>query len=137
MIKRIKAAFSKPVRLPTFAKRSIYAMLVLWVIGAIYGMFYCLAELVISAFLPGNVVHLPELLAYLGGPVSCGLIGYLAKSAMESNQAMKQNYIPDYDNTVLGGEYNENDGIVDEKTEITEDMNVTGFYDAHETFSGE
>ena len=110
MIKKIKNALEKPIRLPTFAKRAIFAMLVLWFVGAIYGMCYCFVELVISAFVPGYTVHLAELLAYIGAPVGCGLVGYLCKSALESNQAMKQEYIRDYETVVLGdGEVNRYD----------------------------
>lgn len=110
MIRKIKAVLEKPIRLPTFAKRALYAMLVLWFVGAIYGMGYCFAELVISVFVPGYTIHLAELLAYIGAPVGCGLVGYLCKSALESNQAMKQEYIKDYETVILGdGEEHRND----------------------------
>lgn len=107
MIKRIREALRKPIRLPTVSKRVVVTLIILWFIGAVYGMVYCLAELVLSAFIPGYTVHFGELLAYVGAPVGGTLIGYLAKSAFEAKESMKHKYIENYDTVILGdGEVN-------------------------------
>lgn len=102
MIKRIREALRKPIRLPTVSKRIVVALVILWFIGAIYGMIYCLVELILSAFVDSYTVHFGDLLAYIGGPVSGFLIGYLAKSAFETKESMKHKFIENYDTVVLG-----------------------------------
>lgn len=102
MIKRIREALRKPIRLPTVSKRIVVALVMMWFIGAIYGMIYCLVELILSAILDGYTVHFGELLTYIGTPVSGFLIGYLAKSAFETKESMKHKYIENYDSVILG-----------------------------------
>lgn len=83
-----------------FSKRVLRAMVIVWFGGIGFGTSVVMTEIymVLSSGSPytSTVVHLPELLSYIGLPLSCGLIGYLAKSAFENREKIKQNYIPDY-----------------------------------------
>ena len=82
-----------------YSKRIVKALIAVWFAGAAFGAFCVAAELLTAYVSPSYVitVHLPELLTYIGGPTSCGIIGYLAKSAFENREKIKQQYIPDYD----------------------------------------
>ena len=70
-------------------------MIVLWFIGAAFGAGVVIAELVM-AFVAGSpytstVIHIPDLLNYIGIPMSCAIAGYLAKSAFENREKIRQN----------------------------------------------
>lgn len=81
-------------KLREYSKRVIRAMIVLWFIGAAFGAAVIIVEVV--AALLGNdsysmaiTIHLPELLTYIGAPVSGGIVGYLLKSAFENREKIK------------------------------------------------
>lgn len=81
-----------------YSKKKIDMMLKLWFVGAGFGAAVVIVELVM-AFIAGSpyvstMIHLPELLSYIGMPVSGAIVGYLAKSAFENREKIKQN--PDY-----------------------------------------
>lgn len=91
-----------------FSKKAITAMIRLWFAGAVFGAGLVIAETVavfitLDGYSATVTVHLPELLTYIGAPMGCGIIGYLAKSAFENKEKIKQNYIPDYDQDINGG----------------------------------
>ena len=76
-----------------------------------------------------------SLYIYLAVPLTCGIPSYLIPNMFLNKEKVRQNYIPDYDNTVLcGGEYDKEDGIGNNQ-DITEEMNVTGFHDYPEAHS--
>lgn len=75
-------------------------MIILWFAGAAFGAAVIIVELVgvfcgTDSYSLGLTVHLPELLNYIGMPVSGGIVGYLLKSAFENREKIRQNYIPD------------------------------------------
>lgn len=80
-----------------YSKKIINAMVILWFAGAVFGAVVIVVELICF-----STIHLPELLTYIGAPMGCGIVGYLAKSAFENKEKIKQNYIEDYDNTSVG-----------------------------------
>lgn len=78
-----------------FSKTVIRAMIVLWFVGAVFGAGVVVVQL-IQSFISGSpysqtVVNLPELLSYIGMPVSGAIVGYLAKSAFENREKIKNN----------------------------------------------
>ncbi len=78
-----------------YSKRVIRLMIALWFVGAVFGAAVVVVQLVMS-FVAGSpytstVVNLPELLNYIGMPVSGAVIGYLAKSAFENREKIKNN----------------------------------------------
>lgn len=78
-----------------FSKTVIRAMIVLWFVGAVFGAVVVVVQL-IQSFISGSpysqtVVNLPELLSYIGMPVSGAIVGYLAKSAFENREKIKNN----------------------------------------------
>ncbi len=79
----------------SFSKTVVKLMIMLWFIGAAFGTLVVIAELAVVLFdddFNGIVtVHLPELLSYIGIPMSCAIAGYLAKSAFENKEKIKNN----------------------------------------------
>lgn len=78
-----------------FSKTVINAMIVLWFVGAGFGAAVVVVQLV-QSFISGSpysstVVNIPELLNYIGMPVSGAIVGYLAKSAFENREKIKSN----------------------------------------------
>lgn len=78
-----------------YSKAVVKSMITLWFIGAGFGAAVVVVQL-IMAFVAGSpytttVINLPELLNYIGLPVSGAIIGYLAKSAFENKEKIKQN----------------------------------------------
>ena len=78
-----------------YSKTVVKWMIVLWFIGAAFGAGVVVAELVM-AFVAGSpytstVIHIPDLLNYIGIPMSCAIAGYLAKSAFENREKIRQN----------------------------------------------
>lgn len=91
-------------KLKQYSKCIIKSMIILWFIGAAFGGAIVVVELV-NSFISqsyGTTVHLPELLNYIGMPVSGGIVGYLLKSAFENKEKIKQN--PNYDEYTGGYE---------------------------------
>lgn len=78
-----------------FSKTVIRGMILLWFAGAAFGAAVVVVQL-IQSFISGSpysqtVVNLPELLSYIGMPVSGAIVGYLAKSAFENREKIKNN----------------------------------------------
>lgn len=78
-----------------YSKAVVRLMVILWFIGAAFGGAVVIAELVM-AFVAGSpytstVIHIPDLLNYIGIPMSCAIAGYLAKSAFENREKIKNN----------------------------------------------
>lgn len=78
-----------------FSKTVIKAIIVLWFVGAGFGAAVVIVQLV-QSFISGSpysstIVNLPELLNYIGMPVSGAIVGYLAKSAFENREKIKNN----------------------------------------------
>lgn len=92
-------------RVREFSKRILASMAVMWFAGALYGM---ITETIIL-FVAPEMFSLTELLVYIGTPVTCGLMAYLVKSAVENKEKIKQDYDPDYG--VETTEVENNDGI--------------------------
>ncbi len=78
-----------------YSKSRIDAMIILWFVGAAFGAAVVVVQLVQSFIsgspYPSTVVNLPELLNYIGMPVSGAIVGYLAKSAFENREKIKNN----------------------------------------------
>lgn len=74
-----------------YSKKIINLMIVLWFVGSAYGAVVIAVELIASLILANGsiVVHLPELMAYIGAPITGGIVGYLIKSAMENKEKIR------------------------------------------------
>ena len=115
-----------------YSKRLITFLLITWVIGAVIGIIYEFLRLI---FAP-DAASMDSLYIYLAVPLTCGIPSYLIPNMFLNREKVKQNYIPNYDNTVLLGEYAEEDGTGN-SGDITEETSDTGFYADNETLSGE
>jgi fructose-specific phosphotransferase system IIC component len=76
-----------------YSKWVLNRMIALWFIGAAFGAAVVVAEIV-ATFAGGGgytsvVVHLPDLLMYIGAPITGGIVSYLIKSAMENKEKIK------------------------------------------------
>ena len=76
-----------------YSKRVVTAMIIAWFVGIAFGM----AVIVWQMIRAPDAVSLDSLLTYIGAPMGCGIAGYLAKSAFENREKIKQQYIPDYE----------------------------------------
>lgn len=83
------------------SEKIIWHMIQVWFGGVIFGGVMILAEYItlLIVSLTGNsyitiTIHLPEYLAYVGIPVSGGIVTGLVKNALENREKIRQN--PDY-----------------------------------------
>lgn len=76
-----------------YSKRVVSAIIAAWFAGIAFGM----AVVVWQMIRAPDVVSLDVLLTYIGAPMGCGLVGYLAKAAFENKEKIKAKYIPEYD----------------------------------------
>lgn len=84
------------MRKPTikqYSKRVVSAMVLAWFAGIAFGMGVIIWQMIRAP----DAVSIDALLTYIGAPMGCGIVGYLAKSAFENKEKIKQNYIPDYE----------------------------------------
>lgn len=75
-----------------FSKRILVAMTFMWFVGALYGM---TVEIIILSVAP-EMFSIDGVLTYIGTPITCGLMTYLIKSALENKEKIKQKYDPKY-----------------------------------------
>jgi hypothetical protein len=78
-----------------YSKRVVRAIILLWFSGAIFGGVIVVAQLIatyaqITAYGVGVTVNLPELLCYIGAPVTGGIVSYMCKSAFENKEKIKK-----------------------------------------------
>ena len=79
----------KNSKLKEYSKRCIAAMILLWFIVAIFGIIVIIFQL--KGTMSPEVVTLDALYAYVGLPMTGGIVGYLVKSAMENKEKIKGN----------------------------------------------
>ena len=91
------------------SKRILFWMARIWAAGGIYGILYESIRLAISP----ETATLDALYAYLGLPLTLGVVGYLIKTAAENKEKIKANYIPGYGSEIEVEEVND-----DERTGI-------------------
>lgn len=85
-------AKKKKQNLKEYSKRVLAAIIILWFIGAIYGMTFGIVQMIICP----EVASISDLLVYIGAPMSCGVVSYLIKSALENKTKIQKNYDPHY-----------------------------------------
>ena len=69
-----------------YSKAAITAMIVLWFVGAVFGMAVVVWQLVTAAY----TVNIGDVLMYIGAPMTGGIVGYLVKSAVENKEKIKK-----------------------------------------------
>lgn len=69
-----------------YSKAAITAMIVLWFVGAVFGMAVVVWQLVTAAY----TVNVGDVLMYIGAPMTGGIVGYLVKSAVENKEKIKK-----------------------------------------------
>ena len=85
-------AKKKKQNLKEYSKRVLAAIIILWFIGAIYGMIFGIVQMSTCP----EVASISDLLVYIGAPMSCGVVSYLIKSALENKTKIQKNYDPHY-----------------------------------------
>ena len=79
----------KSSKLKEYSKRCIAAMIVLWFAVALFGIGVNIYQL--KNTMTPEVVTVDPLYAYVGLPMTGGIVGYLIKSAMENKEKIKGN----------------------------------------------
>ena len=82
------AAGKRTRRMREYSKRLLAGLVIAWFAGMLYGMVFCLLQWRVT---PDNT-SIAELLTYIGAPMSCGVVGYLIKSAMENRIKLRKEY---------------------------------------------
>lgn len=77
-----------------YSKKIINLMIILWFAGAAFGAIIIAVEIIatlamVDGFSMAITIHLPEWLAYIGAPITGGIVGYLIKSAMENKEKIR------------------------------------------------
>lgn len=72
------------------SKIALGAMIVLWFIGAFFGMTVVIWQLITAAY----TVNIDSVLSYIGAPMTGGIVTYMIKSAIENREKIKK---PDAD----------------------------------------
>ena len=112
-----------------YSKRLVTFLLIAWSIGAVVGVVYEFVRLIAAP----DMASMDGLYVYLAVPLTCGIPSYLIPNMFLNREKVKQNYIPNYDNIVLGGEYENEDGIgTNSGTE--EELSADRFYADSETY---
>jgi len=83
-----------------YSKRLIAALLIMWAIGALIGAVYEFIRLRISP----ETASMDAFYIYLAAPFSFGIPSYVIPNIYLNREKVKQNYIPDYDTRMFGGE---------------------------------
>lgn len=78
------------------SKIALTAMIVLWFIGAFFGMAVVVWQLVTAAY----TVNIGDVLMYISGPMTGGIVTYMVKSALENREKIKK---PDAVDCEVGG----------------------------------
>lgn len=77
---------AKPKKKSECSKVALWAMIVLWFIGAFFGMAVVVWQLITAAY----TVNIGDVLVYIGGPMTGGIVGYMIKSAVENKEKIKK-----------------------------------------------
>ena len=72
--------------LKEYSKRVIRLMVILWFIGAAFGMIVIVVQLCTGAY----YISLDAVMNYIGIPVGGGIVSYMLKSAWENKEKIKK-----------------------------------------------
>ena len=80
MAKKKKATFKE------FSKKALTAIIIMWFVGAVFGIFTVCVQLYRGA----EYVSISDVLLYIGAPMTGGLISYMIKSGVENVPKIKR-----------------------------------------------
>lgn len=83
----------KPKKKREYSKAALAAMIVLWFIGAFFGMAVVVWQLITAAY----TVNIGDVLMYISGPMTGGIVTYMVKSALENREKIKKPDVVDDD----------------------------------------
>ena len=69
-----------------FSKKALSAMIILWFLGALLGFIVVGVQLYRS----DTMINLSDVLLYIGGPMTGGIVAYMIKSAQENREKIKR-----------------------------------------------
>ncbi len=81
-----------------FSKIAIVALTSLWITAGIFGLILNIACFILYGELDG----LDALYSFIGAPMSCGLVGYFIKAAIENREKIKSS-VKNETSTFIGG----------------------------------
>lgn len=83
----IKVCFEKKNKnFKEFSKKAITAMIVIWFVGAVFGVGVVAYQL----WRGDSLISLSDVLMYIGAPMTGGIVAYMIKSAMENVPKIKK-----------------------------------------------
>jgi len=82
-----------------YSKQFLTALLTMWAVGAVIGAVY---EFIRLAIMP-DTASMDAFYIYLAVPLSCGIPSYIVPNIFLNREKIRINYIPNYDETYLGG----------------------------------
>lgn len=71
--------------LKEFSKKVTYLLIIVWFAGALFGGLCVLVQLIRGDYMIG----LSEFLAYIGAPMTGGIVGYMLKSGFENKEKIR------------------------------------------------
>ena len=92
---KCKISGKRMKKITEFSKKFIFIAALVWIIGAGFGGIVIIIQLIAVLTNPYStmMVDLSSYLTYLAVPLSCGIVGYMAKAAFENREKIKQGYI--------------------------------------------
>lgn len=90
-----------------YSKRMLSFLLGIFLYGAVVGTVYEFIRLVAAP----ETASMDAFYIYLAVPLTCGIPSYIIPNIFLNKEKVKQGYVPDYDNTILGKENMEGEGI--------------------------
>lgn len=85
--KQLKEQKKNSVKATEYSKKALTAIIKMWFVGAVFGMVFAVVQLAVSP----TTAEISGLLTYIGAPMSCGIISYLIKSAVENKEKIRKN----------------------------------------------
>lgn len=76
----------EPKKKREYSKAALAAMIVLWFIGAFFGMAVVVWQLITASY----TVNIGDVLMYISGPMTGGIVTYMVKSALENREKIKK-----------------------------------------------
>lgn len=74
------------VKTTEYSKKALTAIIKMWFVGAVFGMLFAVVQLSVAP----ESAEISGLLTYIGTPMSCGIISYLIKSAVENKEKIRK-----------------------------------------------
>ena len=101
-----------------YSKRMLSFLLGIFLYGAVVGTVYEFIRLVAAP----ETASMDAFYIYLAVPLTCGIPSYIIPNIFLNKEKVKQGYVPDYDNSILGKDGMDEEGIGGNAGEVGNDL---------------